>query len=489
MSSPVDIIKEYLAEIGFKVDEKSVQAVNASFEKMQRVINSFMKGLSENKAFKAFSEGLEKIAVEAEKAAVIIGESVVGPIAAISTALVGLNVAVTAATAVFASKMAQMDLETKKFALSLFTTTQNARSLKSVMEAMGVNSLDDLKYVNLIPEQREQFLKLRQLASGLSLNGDQQQGMENIRKLGYEMQRFQVIFSYFWQKVAGTLGKLLEGPLKRLDAWLNKNSEKFAKSIDAYAVAMAQVLEYSISFTTELGKLIVNLSGLMPLMPYLNKFVWFIKLLADILLLVMRKINDPFGLNGKPFKPIPMPTGLREPGKWMFEKYDSTTYPHGTQGNHSFKAGIGVSPAILAALSQLDQNTKGAYTVTDGVAHRKEASYHPKGLAFDAVPKTDTISSWADLIMGMLATSNIKKVNLEIKGQKYFQIMRELERRHVDTNVIAHEFSKESKGQHVHATLKPVEVKIYVNGAKHPKETAMAVKDALQNVSLGGIYV
>lgn len=258
-----NIIKDYLVNVGFALDKNGLKEIQDALDKLNGSVKVVEKRVSAEWFLK-------------------LGEKVLAVIKSITEALQASISTVTA-------KMGTMDLEFQKFAISLFTTVRNARSLKTVMDAMGVKSIEDLKYVNLIPEQREQFLKLRQLSQRLELNQGQGEGLQNLRKVGYEVQRFQVILVYFWQKVAGTLGKLLEGPLKQLTAFLDRMSNKFAGNIDRYALIVAQVFQYFFKFVEQLGRMS---AALFRLFPILNKLPWFLKLLADLTLYLIQKVTE-----------------------------------------------------------------------------------------------------------------------------------------------------------------------------------------------------
>lgn len=170
------VIEEFLISIGFTVDQKS------------------------NNDFKKTIDGVQKSFLN-------IGLGIAGAIAAIT----GFAVAVQQA----GDKLGNITTGVDKFALSLYTTTKNARGLQTVMDAMGIKSLDDLKYINLMPEQRKQFMELRQLSDQLAPDQQTKEGLDDLRKLGFQFQKIQIELASVGLKFLGTIGRLMETPLFR----------------------------------------------------------------------------------------------------------------------------------------------------------------------------------------------------------------------------------------------------------------------------------
>lgn len=187
----IDVIKEYLVAIGFHTDKTSELTAKKSLQGVDKAVSGV------GSAF---------------------GQLRTSMIAA-SAAIIGLLGGVTLldATISMAGKsMGNVTMGVDKFALSLYTSSKNARNLQSVMSAMGVDSLEDLKYINLIPEQRKQFTELRQLANSLAPDRETMEGLGEIRKMGFEFQKMQLELSYTGLKLLGTLGELMRTPLFRL---------------------------------------------------------------------------------------------------------------------------------------------------------------------------------------------------------------------------------------------------------------------------------
>ncbi len=283
----IDIIKEYLVAVGFEVDKKGFSEAQKSFDKIDKAINKVIKTIGETEAFQKTGKRIVEVFGEVEKK--IIKTPVVGKVVewgtklttgigaiklAIAGAIAALIVAITAATAVFMSKMAAVDMQIQKLALSLFTTTQNARSLKAVMDSMGVGSIDELRAVALNPELRAQFMSLRRTAAGLEGGADVQQGFRNIRAAGLETNRLGVIMNYFWQNLGGKLGHVLAGPLASF--------EEFMKNFNQLLIDNMPAIMDTISGLLAFVGVIVDLffKGLTILTKILSLFTWVGKLIA-----------------------------------------------------------------------------------------------------------------------------------------------------------------------------------------------------------------
>lgn len=246
----MNVIKEYLVKIGAAVD------------------------------FKQFAEVSKYIA----KFTSNIGVMIAGALAAIT-------VAVTAAVTAFMNKMAQADLSTQKLAISLYTTAANARSLKTVMDTMGIENLEDLKFTNLIPEQRKQFMELRALSRSLEPSDQNKEGLKQIREVGYAFQKLQVIFSYFLINVAGSLAQLLSSPMKKLVDILTKFSVTFQKNISKWALYLGAILTIVVKIA-HIGIQLAELVGkVLGLIPFLDKIPPLLKLIIDVTLFLINKIE------------------------------------------------------------------------------------------------------------------------------------------------------------------------------------------------------
>lgn len=241
----IEIIKEYLVEIGFTVDkpsftqaEKTIQKMEGTLEKLfksiAKLFKSFIDGIFENKHIRKPIEKVtaffQKIAPKIQTFLMTTRGLIIASAGAVVAAIVAGFAVITHQLHKFMSGVAQADIDIQKFARRMLTTVENARSLKAVMDAMGIQNLDELNDVAFNPELRSQFLALRGVASGLALGEDAQEGLKNIRAFNFEFQKLSLIVNYFFQQLAGHLGKALGGPLRDLQSFIAGVSDFFAKS-------------------------------------------------------------------------------------------------------------------------------------------------------------------------------------------------------------------------------------------------------------------
>lgn len=208
------VIEEFLSKIGWNVDEPSFQKAINSLNQMQRAINAI-----------SF--------IDIARAAFDFGKILVD---------------ITAKLAMFTKGIIDSDIKAQILARRLYTTTENARSLMHVMSAMGIQSLDQLRDVALNPILRKQFLGLRDYAKGLEPNSFINQGVGDFRQVYFQLQKIQVGLSYFSQYVLGFLGKMFEGPLKRISDNMEFWTTRLKSNFNAWAARAAYFIGYVIQF-------------------------------------------------------------------------------------------------------------------------------------------------------------------------------------------------------------------------------------------------
>lgn len=187
MANAADIIKEYLVSIGFTVDKKSQDAAKKGMSEIEKAMG-----------------GIGKAFAEVGKTALDVG---IG----LGTTTAGV-IALSASISAMGDKLGNITMGVDKFAISLFTSRQNAYSLKRVMDVMGVKSVEDLKYINLIPEQRQQFMALRGLAASLQPNTKTLEGLNDLRKIGFQFQKSTLEIQYIAVEILGLIGRILNMP-------------------------------------------------------------------------------------------------------------------------------------------------------------------------------------------------------------------------------------------------------------------------------------
>ncbi len=263
--SNLGTIGEYLASIGFKVDEASFKKGKSKLEEMAKKFAA----LFDAKKLEPFIKGIKKLMV----------------------AVLAFEVAATAAILKFTESVTKADMQVQIFARRMMITIANARSLKAAMGAMGLHNLEDLKDIALNPELRKQFLELRALSDGLEPGAYFKQGVDNFRQVGYELQRIHVLMTYFFQYVVGALGKLLQGPLGKITKVLEYWTKTFKTHIAEWAEKIAVIFEYILKFAEVLGRIVLDVGKLMIDIGRASGITLWLKLAADLLLLILREVD------------------------------------------------------------------------------------------------------------------------------------------------------------------------------------------------------
>jgi len=467
----IDVIKEYLVKIGASID-------TASFLRVNKIINTFSKQFT------------------------------------LSFSLA--TIAITTAIAALLDKVAQADLETKKLAISLYTTVENARSLKTVMDTMGVKDLNDLKYVNLIPEQRKQFLALRQLSRSLEPGNDTKESLKGIREVGYEVQKLQVIFSYFWIYVAGALAKILQGPIKQLTKMLTEWVKGSQKNFQVWSNYLAGFLAIFVRIFDVAVKIVEIAGKLLQLIPFFDRIPALLKLIIDVSLFLLNKFDKFLDR----IENLDITKGAKEWGKAIESvtkdpqkvigkavvKHVQNSIQSSMEDQRSFilrrsgKAPVLQVPgeknntqstvktisSSLDYLKEIARRENLRITSTTGGRHNK-GSKHALGQAidFDHRGVNDSV------IMRLRETYGLKVLDERSRpkgqavwGGPHFHAQIAPQR--------AMEYAEKLKMTAAQPTKSPT-INIHVNGAQHPKQVAEAVSNKLRDTltarNMRGIYI
>jgi hypothetical protein len=141
----------------------------------------------------------------------------------------------------FIDKLAMSDQQMRLFAQRSFMTLQQARSVQTSLDVLGV-SLEDVawdkelhgRFMTLIDDQK-------QLSAMLGPQYEQQ--MKDVRNIGFELQRLEVKGEYFGMKFAGDLLKKLGfgdgdllADLEKLNNFVLKNMPKWSDELSTDAV-------------------------------------------------------------------------------------------------------------------------------------------------------------------------------------------------------------------------------------------------------------
>lgn len=174
-------------------------------------------------------------------------------IAKSSLLMVGAIAGVTKATWELAESVAESDLATERLARKLWTTEQNARSLSTSLDVLGM-SYEDLFYAT--PEQYNRFLQLNSLGKTLEAPEELDKTLVKIRDIQYEFSKMRMIAQYGTRWVVYFLGQMLGGDVDKIHTKLKNLNDLLIEKIPVMAEKIAKVLSVVIRFAKALVQFI-----------------------------------------------------------------------------------------------------------------------------------------------------------------------------------------------------------------------------------------
>ena len=215
-----ETLKEYLVKIGWNVDELGFNVAN-------KKINDFRS---------AIVNGGQGMAASFTKAGLVIFDT----IHTVVKSMWGL-----------ADATATADLKVETFARRMWTTEQNARSLTTALDVLGM-SYDDLFFAT--PEQYNRFLQLNTLGKQLEAPAELDETLQKIRDIQFEISKTKMIFQYATRWVMYYLGEYLGADIDTVKEKLKSFNEMAMK----YLPVVTQKIAYVLSVFYRLGKTVVE---------------------------------------------------------------------------------------------------------------------------------------------------------------------------------------------------------------------------------------
>jgi len=236
----MNVIKSYLVSLGFSVNNQEFTKVNQALSDFTRNVHNTTSEIT-----KSFSKA--------------------------SMAITGSITGITTATAGLIDHVGQLDMSYQKFALRMYMTTEQAKQLKIVTEAMGEN-INDIAW---IPELRQRYFSLMGQTGQLEsqMGGDTGNVMKSIRDMRFEVTRLKVEATYAVQWIAyylikdlsGVFGGL-KGGLKGVNDYLTTNmpiwTRKVARFLEEIILGIKSLIEYLFNLKDKVVKLWQELTPL-----------------------------------------------------------------------------------------------------------------------------------------------------------------------------------------------------------------------------------
>ncbi|EHL08974.1 hypothetical protein HMPREF0322_00397 [Desulfitobacterium hafniense DP7] len=206
----LNILKEYLVSVGFKVDDASLAAARKAMGSADKAVSGFTDSAVSNFA-----------------------KAGAGMAAFFATAQLGI--------AKYVTGLAKADLQNDIFARKMWTTTENAKAYQTALSALDV-SLEDLYFS---PELMGKYQQLRQEGLNMMVPTDEyKEQMQIIRSVIFEFQRLKQIGSYATQWIGYYLTKYLEGPLGDIKEKFGSLNEMLQEKMPIWTKHIAQVLSW-----------------------------------------------------------------------------------------------------------------------------------------------------------------------------------------------------------------------------------------------------
>lgn len=218
-----DVIKSYLVSLGFDVDM-------STYDKFNKAL------LSAEQKVEKHTEGLSKSFIKS-------GAVVTSALASIGFATIGLL-----------DKIANADLEYKKFAMHMFMAKDAAKQMKIATDALG-ESLDDIAWM---PELRSRYFDLMRQEKSMETPKDADRQLKALRDIQFEFTRMKVEMVYGMQWIGYHLYKYLEGPLKNVKESLAKMNDWIQIHMPDWSAKIAEGLAFVMNIIGSFIRLVGN---------------------------------------------------------------------------------------------------------------------------------------------------------------------------------------------------------------------------------------
>lgn len=202
-----DIIKSYLVELGFQVDNQGFNKFNKALQDASNAVQSHTAGWA-------------------------------GAYIKAATMIVGAITTITGATVALIDKTAQLDLGYQKLALHMYMAVDQAKQYKIVTDAMG-EKIDDIAW---IPELRQRYMSLMDQTKQMELPGDAEGQMKHIRDVRFEFTRLKVEMTYGLQWIGYELMKNLGIPINNVYQWMKNFNDWITSHMAEWTSKIANFL-------------------------------------------------------------------------------------------------------------------------------------------------------------------------------------------------------------------------------------------------------
>ena len=253
--SDINYIKSYLVKLGVDVSSGEIAKWDNGLKQLEGSFSATVDNLEkeDKKVRQSFTDTFRSLAKSYTKIATVF-----------TSASIGISK--------FMQSVADSDMETQKFARSMYLSVDQAKALQNTLGSMDLN-MGDLRDVAYNPELLKQYKEFLSLAKSFKTTPEMKQSFKEIRAIFAEFQKFNLIFQSFKERLTHFIYQTVRIPAQKLKEFLSGFNTKFAKNISNWAEKLGIVLgnimriglriyEIIQSIISSIGKVWDKLSGL-----------------------------------------------------------------------------------------------------------------------------------------------------------------------------------------------------------------------------------
>lgn len=177
--------------------------------------------------------------------------SALGPIAIVTTAIVGTVLAVKKLVKSF-NDLANKDIEAEKLSRQLWTTKETAKEIDSALKGVGA-TMEDLW---LSPTLLKQFNQLRKDSASLRLPPEFKDNIKVVQGIGLEFKRLKQSVSLLFQWIGHYILKYLAGPLNEIRGGFKNFNDWLIQHIPQIAEVIGTIIGVLLRILLIIGKII-----------------------------------------------------------------------------------------------------------------------------------------------------------------------------------------------------------------------------------------
>lgn len=216
-------LQEYLVELGFNVDKRTLKGFHDALDSADKKTESFAKRTANN-------------------------------MRTATVAITGLFTGIATAAAKMFSSYADLDTAAERQARQWWMTEENARSLTDALDAMG-ESFDDI--YTMTPEQYQNMLELKNFSSSIRAPAELQSTLNVIKEAQQEVRKLKVLFREAGNWIIYYFAKFMGGDTQKLINSFKSFVEYLTQKMPQATQFIARLLYY----VYRLGKAGIEMAG------------------------------------------------------------------------------------------------------------------------------------------------------------------------------------------------------------------------------------